>query len=88
MILRNTALTYAACLAPMRKEMSRLKLPPGSCFELMGIDYLIDDDFHPWLLEVNSTPSLAVEHSDAAGGGAQGPWGAHMHQGVEEGNHF
>jgi len=32
--------------------------------QLLGLDYLIDSSMHPWLLEVNGTPSLAVEHSD------------------------
>ncbi len=31
--------------------------------QLLGLDYLIDADLQPWLLEVNGTPSLAVEHS-------------------------
>lgn len=34
------------------------------CVQLLGLDYLIDDNMHPWLLEVNGTPSLAVEHGD------------------------
>jgi hypothetical protein len=33
--------------------------------QLLGLDYLVDDAMHPWLLEVNGTPSLAVEHGDA-----------------------
>ena len=33
----------------------------------MGLDYLIDTNLTPWLLEVNSTPSLAVDHSDPEG---------------------
>ncbi len=34
--------------------------------QVVGLDFLIDADLHPWLLEVNGTPSLQVEHEDAA----------------------
>jgi hypothetical protein len=33
---------------------------------MLGLDYLIDDAMHPWLLEVNSAPSIMAVHSDAA----------------------
>jgi tubulin polyglutamylase TTLL6/13 len=31
------------------------------CFELLGIDVLIDDKANPYLLEINHTPSFATD---------------------------
>lgn len=36
-------------LDPCRKEYS---------FELFGLDFLVDTNFNPWLLEVNTNPCL------------------------------
>jgi hypothetical protein len=42
-----------------------LRAAVSAAVQLLGLDYLVDDNMHPWLLEVNGTPSLAVEHGDA-----------------------
>jgi hypothetical protein len=32
-----------------------------NCFELFGFDIMIDDDFMPWILEANLSPSLVCD---------------------------
>ena len=31
-------------------------------FQIIGLDIMIDDDYKPWLLEVNENPSLQINH--------------------------
>ena len=31
-----------------------------NCFELFGFDFLIDEDFRVWLIEVNTNPYLGI----------------------------
>ena len=33
-------------------------------FELLGYDFMIDTDFKPWLIEVNTNPCLETSSSD------------------------
>jgi D-alanine-D-alanine ligase-like ATP-grasp enzyme len=34
------------------------------CFELMGFDFLIDEDFRVWLIEVNTNPYFGVVNNN------------------------
>ena len=32
-------------------------------FEIFGYDFIIDNEFNPWLLEINNNPGLAISSS-------------------------
>eukprot|EP00929_Paragymnodinium_shiwhaense_P112082 TRINITY_DN80340_c0_g1_i1.p1 TRINITY_DN80340_c0_g1~~TRINITY_DN80340_c0_g1_i1.p1 ORF type:complete len:933 (-),score=175.47 TRINITY_DN80340_c0_g1_i1:173-2971(-) len=34
---------------------------PSRCYHVLGLDVILDADYRPWLLEVNSTPAMDVE---------------------------
>lgn len=54
------AITAIAARETMRTETLAAGADPEGCFELMGIDCLIDQSMNPWLLECNLNPSLGV----------------------------
>ena len=37
-----------------------LKMNPVLCFEIFGFDFILDNDFNPWILEINSNPGLGI----------------------------
>ena len=37
-----------------------IKISPVLCFEIFGYDFIIDNDFKPWILEINDNPGLGI----------------------------
>ena len=37
-----------------------IKINPVLCFEIFGYDFIIDNDFKPWILEINDNPGLGI----------------------------
>ncbi|KAL3152177.1 hypothetical protein ABBQ32_001268 [Trebouxia sp. C0010 RCD-2024] len=58
--------TYGAGLNAMRGSAAYLGAPPGSSFEVFGVDMLVDTDYRPWLVEINAVPSLARKVVDCS----------------------
>ena len=48
----SAALAHSKCFAPNRKEHD------DRCFQLLGVDVLLDRQLKPWILEINNSPSL------------------------------
>ena len=49
-------LLVGQCFEAVSSELSFMPMP--NCFELFGFDFLIDEDWHCWLLEANAEPDF------------------------------
>ena len=48
----SASLIHSTCFAPNRHEHY------NRCFQLLGVDVLLDKNLTPWILEINNSPSL------------------------------
>eukprot|EP00792_Barthelona_sp_PAP020_P013859 TRINITY_DN93_c0_g1_i1.p1 TRINITY_DN93_c0_g1~~TRINITY_DN93_c0_g1_i1.p1 ORF type:complete len:693 (+),score=165.07 TRINITY_DN93_c0_g1_i1:50-2128(+) len=51
--------TILACYENLMNDNGTLAT--DKCYQLLGFDVLIDEDFYPWILEVNLNPSLNTD---------------------------
>ena len=58
-VKQSTARTLAAAIPGIRKEVGRLPYYQEGNFEFLGVDFVLDSDMKPWLIEVNYLPSMA-----------------------------
>jgi hypothetical protein len=63
---RATALAFCAARGRAHEVQAQMRLHPRASFQFFGLDFLVDRGMRPWLLEVNATPSMKVEHENAA----------------------
>ncbi len=61
-------LTVIAASEKMRARTLEMHAPGEGCYELLGVDVMVDGNLKPWLLECNLSPSLEV-CADADHGG-------------------
>ncbi|WP_434986557.1 PqqD family peptide modification chaperone [Vreelandella zhaodongensis] len=54
------ALTALSGVDAMRMRSVESSADPQGCYELIGLDCIIDDQLNPWILECNLSPSLGV----------------------------
>ncbi|MBA2238000.1 MAG: amylase [Lysobacter sp.] len=53
-------LTVISAVETMRRQAASCGADTRGCYELLGLDCLIDDQLKPWILECNLSPSLGV----------------------------
>jgi hypothetical protein len=56
---RATAAALAAAVPGVRRETTRLRGYQGGNVEVLGIDFVVDSELRPWMIEVNYLPSMA-----------------------------
>ncbi|MCL7942615.1 amylase [Marinobacter sp. ATCH36] len=62
------ALTCLSAVESMRERARAIGADTRGCYELLGIDCLVDDKLKPWVLECNLSPSLDVCAGPESGG--------------------
>ncbi|MGM0570500.1 amylase [Marinobacter sp.] len=62
------ALTCLSALEAMRERSRAIGADTRGCYEMLGIDCLVDSDLKPWVLECNLSPSLEVCAGPESGG--------------------
>lgn len=56
---KSVASALASAAGSVRKETRSLQAYQGGNFEILGIDFVVDESFRPWMIEVNYLPSMA-----------------------------
>lgn len=57
-------LTFKAASSQVARACKAMQAPSEACFQLFGLDFLLDSACKPWLLEVNASPSMKATHAD------------------------
>lgn len=60
-------LTVISAREAMRKRSDDIEADTQGCYELIGLDCMVDDNIKPWIIECNLSPSLSTYADPSAG---------------------